>query len=175
MPTKKIELFHHLTDAFSKNEIKDICFRLGIDFDNIPGETKADIARELILYVERRNGLEALEQLVFSLRPGPANAQDSPSAHLIAYDDQKASEARKSIQALIAKDLLREALDQLIALTADHPLQKEILLQSARLESVTQMIEQGIAEFEKTNLLNNQIRKSLLNLVEKLFPHAPTK
>jgi hypothetical protein len=42
-----------LCEYFSRSEIADLCFDLGIDFDDLAGESKSDKARELIEYSKR--------------------------------------------------------------------------------------------------------------------------
>jgi hypothetical protein len=58
-----------LDNAYNSNELKDLCFELGIDHEDIPGDTQSAKARELVLFARRR-GLEArLVELVMRDRP----------------------------------------------------------------------------------------------------------
>jgi hypothetical protein len=58
-----------LDDAYNSNELRDLCFEVGIDFEDIPGDTQSAKARELVLFARRR-GLEArLVELVIRDRP----------------------------------------------------------------------------------------------------------
>jgi uncharacterized protein len=43
-----------LTIHFGLSELQTLCFDLGIDYESLPGEGKADKIRELIIYLERR-------------------------------------------------------------------------------------------------------------------------
>jgi hypothetical protein len=43
-----------LATRFSESELRTLCFDLGIDYDDLPGQEKASKARELIAYLERR-------------------------------------------------------------------------------------------------------------------------
>jgi sulfatase modifying factor 1 len=62
-------LLNNLVDKFSLEEIEDVCFRLGIDADNLSGDTRAKKARQLILFVERHSRLAELVALGKRLRP----------------------------------------------------------------------------------------------------------
>ena len=58
-----------LDERFDVGELRTFCFDLGIDYDNLPGERKADKARELISYLERHNRLSHLVVLGKARRP----------------------------------------------------------------------------------------------------------
>jgi hypothetical protein len=58
--SSKIEpvgILHLLTENFSTAELRTLCFEFKLDYDDIAGETKQDKARELILYLKRRDKL----------------------------------------------------------------------------------------------------------------------
>ena len=48
------ELHWELSDSFDLEELRTLCFTLGIDYHNLPGEGKAAKARELVAYCERK-------------------------------------------------------------------------------------------------------------------------
>ena len=54
------KLLEVLSTRFDKQELKNLCFNLNIDFDNLPGEAKVDKARELLTYIIRRNEIDEL-------------------------------------------------------------------------------------------------------------------
>ena len=54
---------------FSLSELHDLCFELGIDFDDLGGASKADKARELISYLDRRGRLPELVRILRQQRP----------------------------------------------------------------------------------------------------------
>lgn len=62
-------LYSVLDRAFSLAEIQELCYELGIDFENLPGQTKQIIARQLISYCRRRNRVANLVDRVLILRP----------------------------------------------------------------------------------------------------------
>jgi regulation of enolase protein 1 (concanavalin A-like superfamily) len=72
MPTKQkylVELYHKLDKHFDQSELRGLAFQLNIDFDNLPGESKMDKARELVQYLERRNRISELVALCLEQRP----------------------------------------------------------------------------------------------------------
>ncbi len=62
-------LLQQVRALFSDGELRDLCFDLGVDYENLAGATKSDKARELILYMERQARLPDLVNRVFELRP----------------------------------------------------------------------------------------------------------
>ncbi len=57
-----------LDEKFDQEEIQNLCFDLGIDFGNLPGEGKK--AREVVAYCQRRDRLKELSACIARLRPG---------------------------------------------------------------------------------------------------------
>ena len=68
-PTDLQELLEKIDRHFDESELSELCFTLNIDYENIKGETKKDKARELILYLNRREQLHALVETCRRLRP----------------------------------------------------------------------------------------------------------
>jgi hypothetical protein len=58
-----------LAAHFDAEELRTLCFDLGIDYDDLRGEGKAGKARELITYLERRGRLDELLTIATQLRP----------------------------------------------------------------------------------------------------------
>jgi hypothetical protein len=69
MEERRIELYRILIERFSDGELRTLCFGLGVDYENLPGEGKADKARELIAYLERRRNITQLVEIGKQLRP----------------------------------------------------------------------------------------------------------
>ncbi|GAB4121492.1 MAG: hypothetical protein Fur005_33830 [Roseiflexaceae bacterium] len=69
-PIDRIKLRDLINATFSDAKIQDLCFDLGIDYENLPGSGKSAKARELVSYMERRSRLAELAQKVQQLRPG---------------------------------------------------------------------------------------------------------
>lgn len=59
-----------LSEAFDKTELKTLVFDLGVDWDEIKGETKTEKIIELVNYLKRRSILNKLLDLVRQERPG---------------------------------------------------------------------------------------------------------
>ncbi len=55
-----VQLAKLLDDRFSKGELQGLCFDLGVDWDELSGDTKGAKARELIGYLQRRGRLDEL-------------------------------------------------------------------------------------------------------------------
>lgn len=66
-------LFQLLDRRFDENELRDLGFRLQVDFDDLPGEGRIDKARELILYLERRGRIPELLDVIEGMRPDAAD------------------------------------------------------------------------------------------------------
>jgi hypothetical protein len=81
------ELHQILSTYFDKDELKTLCSRLKVDYDNLPGDGKMGKARELIAYLERRGRLPQLLEEVKLLRPnifqGDKPRVDRPDMQLL--------------------------------------------------------------------------------------------
>ncbi len=66
---KQRELRAKLNNGLDLQEVKDICFDLEIDFDNLAGDTKNEKIRELILFLKRRGQLHLLIEEIADKRP----------------------------------------------------------------------------------------------------------
>lgn len=62
------ELLENLKKHFNDSELRDVCLTLKVDYQSLDGSSKADKARELITYLERRNRLTDLLELLPQLR-----------------------------------------------------------------------------------------------------------
>jgi hypothetical protein len=71
-------LYTILEDQFNISEIQDLCFQLKVEYENIPGSTKKDKARELVLFMSRRKKLSALVSAIQEIRPGGILELDDP-------------------------------------------------------------------------------------------------
>lgn len=55
-----IYLRNYLNGRFNESELHDLCYDLGVDYENLSAQTKSDRIRELILYMQRHRRLEEL-------------------------------------------------------------------------------------------------------------------
>ena len=58
-----------LVEAFTDDDLRDLCFDMSIDYESLPGDNKSAKARELVLYCQKRGRLEELAGHVRRLRP----------------------------------------------------------------------------------------------------------
>jgi hypothetical protein len=62
-------LANNLREQFSRGDLRQLAFDLGVDHEDLPGDTKTDLARELTLDCQRRGRLAELERVVERERP----------------------------------------------------------------------------------------------------------
>jgi hypothetical protein len=61
-----------LAEYFSEGDLRTLCFDLGMDYDDLPGQGKANKARELVAYLDRRGRIPELVGMCQELRPNVA-------------------------------------------------------------------------------------------------------
>lgn len=75
-----VRLWEILDEHFTFDELHNLCFALGIDFESLPGDGKKSKAREIVIYCRNRATMEQLVGKVRQERPGlgwdEAPAQD---------------------------------------------------------------------------------------------------
>lgn len=64
-----ITLQELLKSKLSLEELRDFCFEINIDYENIGGETKSGKIRELLIHLERRNKMEIMKLWLKNKRP----------------------------------------------------------------------------------------------------------
>lgn len=64
-----VTLRRALDDGYNDSELRDLCFELGIDYDDLSGDNQSAKARELVSYAMRRNLLARLVEHVMRDRP----------------------------------------------------------------------------------------------------------
>lgn len=78
------------------------------------------------------------------------------------------------IRDLIARDELKTALTQLRLLLENSPKMDEVILQSARFSDIRRQIRLGLVSDKEANLTQNQIRASLLELLQEIETQGAT-
>jgi Effector-associated domain 7 len=63
------KLLRAIIDSFSENDLRDLCFELRLDYENLPGQAKKDKARELVIHFDRRNRINVLVTAFREARP----------------------------------------------------------------------------------------------------------
>ena len=66
--TQRHKLHQILDGRFDETELRNLCFHLDVDYESLPGEGRANKARELISYLERRGRLSRLVEAGKELR-----------------------------------------------------------------------------------------------------------
>ena len=66
---RRTRLLRVMSERLDEGELRTLCFDLEIDYDGLPGEGKANKARELIQYLERRERISDLLEMGEQLRP----------------------------------------------------------------------------------------------------------
>jgi hypothetical protein len=67
-PEYRADLRRNLAEYFNRDELRTLCFDLGIDHESLP-EEKDGMARELVAYCERHSRIPELVEKCRELRP----------------------------------------------------------------------------------------------------------
>ncbi len=62
-------LWQALSEGYNESELRDLCFELSIDYEDLPGDAKSAKARELVLYAKRHSLTAQLVEQVMAGRP----------------------------------------------------------------------------------------------------------
>ncbi len=79
--TMTTKLRQTLITYFDESELHTLCTDLGVDYESLPGEGKANKARELIKYLKNRDRIPELEEIVKRQRPN-VSWDDTPQETL---------------------------------------------------------------------------------------------
>ncbi len=150
------KLLRVLIDQFNENELRDLCFDLSVDYENLPPGGKKDKARELVLYFKRRNRLTYFFTVFQEHRPNvklesidideadeSLNLDDlvTPTVHTISPEDSSntmmAGESFRALIRVLSKTEVKtavisfrtdfEAASAQIALLAEYKLVHDLL------------------------------------------------
>src|SRR5579859_280644 len=69
-PIDRKKLRQILTEYFNEDELRELCFDINIDYENLSAGSKAGKARELVAFAERHGKTQELVEQVRTLRPG---------------------------------------------------------------------------------------------------------
>ena len=163
------KLLSIVDDHFNREDIKTLCFDLGIDFDNLAGDTKEGKARELIWYMKRDGRLPQLIQYIREKRPllsleemaldtVEAEPKSMPPLPTSLLNDIREKLLQRRLVLFIGADLpstvtgvpARQTLAERLARQEDHP-------PGSSLAAVTQQIMQSGNRFRFTDFLRNQL------------------
>ncbi len=76
-------LRQNLVDYFDKEELYTLSNDLGVNYDELRGETLSGKARELILYLERQARLAELLRALAQERPGSFDGAEAETSELV--------------------------------------------------------------------------------------------
>jgi hypothetical protein len=62
-------LHNKMSDGLSMSELRTACFLLGVDYENLPGNTKMDKVTEVLWHMKRRKTIYMLENVLYEMRP----------------------------------------------------------------------------------------------------------
>ena len=68
-PSRRILLLETIRDSLSAEDLHNLCFYLGLDYDALPGDRMTAKARSLIYHYERRDNLDLLVTQLLRIRP----------------------------------------------------------------------------------------------------------
>jgi hypothetical protein len=68
-PEKLARLHQNIAVYFGDEELRSLCFDLGVDYADLPAEGKDGKAREFVAYCERRGRIPELVEVCRKLRP----------------------------------------------------------------------------------------------------------
>ncbi len=103
----RVRLRQALTDHFSDSELRTLCVVLGMDYESLPGESKADKAREVVAYLERRGRIPELVAIASRLRPN-VSWQDAPEVIGKVFSPDELTSLRQDIVSYLSDDELHD-------------------------------------------------------------------
>jgi hypothetical protein len=82
-----IQLRDRLVTYFEESEISSLCFDLGIDYEELAGDTKSEKAMELIQFTARRAEVTSLiEHCAAQPQPGMGKFEDRCRENLVFWE-----------------------------------------------------------------------------------------
>ncbi len=105
-----------LVAHFNDNDLRDLCFEMGIEDEDVPGDTRSAKAREIVRYCQRHTRTEDLKAACAQLRPkqwAAAFPGAAPSAGPSATPVQAPAEAVQDDDLTIQRETLRAQLTDL--------------------------------------------------------------
>jgi hypothetical protein len=88
--TDLVKLRQILTEHFDEGELRTLCFDLRVDYQSLPGEGKADKARELVAYCDRHERIAELEDQVHQVRSNAPKTIHDNLPHRLYFSKREA-------------------------------------------------------------------------------------
>lgn len=133
---ERTKLRQIITQYFNAGELRTLCFDLGVDYDDLPGQGKTNKVIELIGYLQRRDRLPELVEMVRQLRPNAPWTEEqrqtgwaSPSPQRIPPEQMRAKVKSLHRQLAEAKENLRLIEDRKAQYVMDVNIPLQLLKQ----------------------------------------------
>ena len=81
---KRVALLQQLVDRYSDDELRTLCFGLGVNYEDLPAQTRAGKAREFVAYLDRYDRIHELEQKLEATSKVKPQAQTPLQAQQLA-------------------------------------------------------------------------------------------
>jgi GTP-binding protein EngB required for normal cell division len=154
----KKEIRKTLSKKCSLSDVKDICFDLEVDYDNIPGESKSSKIRELILYLDKKEELQLLEELINERFP---IKEKSPKNIIPDVEEIE-------VMRLVAANKLDKAIDHLIkVIPQDASLMDKLIILRRRQSDIDQQIARNTIDVKDSSIELNKITEAILWILKK--------
>ena len=90
----RTQLYRIVDRRFDEEELRTLCFRLGLDYDDLPGRSQGSKARELVALFDRRGQLTVLADAVEQREdivptPQPVPEPETPYTLLLRHADEE--------------------------------------------------------------------------------------
>lgn len=158
MDMSRPNLLTRMSNQLNLNDLKRIYFQLGIDFDNIPGETKGEKITGLIEYLERRNKIDMLLDTL-------NNRLD------VANKEFDVNNFRKELENFAKQGKLAEIISRFLEIVDQEEIgvdKAELMLLSSRFEQNNSKTRKGIISDSEATIEHNRINDALLELIKKI-------
>jgi hypothetical protein len=103
---RKTELRDILAEYFNLSEQRDLCFDLGVEYDDLPGSGVRDKARALVNHMYRHGQLNTLVEACYNLRPhlaptGQVEQEHTAAEHRLLERLHKLASLRNNVSHLV--------------------------------------------------------------------------
>jgi hypothetical protein len=148
-----VALYELLLRHFSLDELRTLCFRLGVDFDSVEGNGKAGKARELVLLMKRQDRLLDLIEEIQLMRP---NVQFA-----VPHDKSGSSTPVSQATDITMADVFRTAEDVTRLLTPFLKSTADVNLQNDQMKLSEQIYELILlfSQLENNDYLTQTLRR----------------
>jgi hypothetical protein len=109
-----------IRDSFNDDELRELCFRLKINYEDLGGDNRAAKARELAAFCERRERVAELDAAARQLAQELASGQYSATAHTLRATPPRPPDHFTGREADLAKFTRLLTAGQNVAITALH-------------------------------------------------------